>query len=99
MFFFSSRRRHTSCALVTGVQTCALPIFPKDVQFNTGTYVGPEQVRHRSYRPQVEPSDGAVERAVAMMAEAKRPIFYVGGGVINSGIGRASCRARVCTYV
>src|SRR3546814_15439628 len=27
-FFFSSRRRHTSCALVTGVQTCALPIFP-----------------------------------------------------------------------
>src|SRR3546814_10271175 len=28
-FFFSSRRRHTSCALVTGVQTCALPIFPQ----------------------------------------------------------------------
>src|SRR3546814_6001401 len=27
VFFFSSRRRHTSCALVTGVQTCALPIF------------------------------------------------------------------------
>src|SRR3546814_7213797 len=27
MFFFSSRRRHTSCALVTGVQTCALPIW------------------------------------------------------------------------
>src|SRR3546814_4551354 len=27
-FFFSSRRRHTSCALVTGVQTCALPILP-----------------------------------------------------------------------
>src|SRR3546814_15952111 len=28
-FFFSSRRRHTRCALVTGVQTCALPIFTK----------------------------------------------------------------------
>src|SRR3546814_986102 len=27
-FFFASRRRHTSCTLVTGVQTCALPIFP-----------------------------------------------------------------------
>src|SRR3546814_1923393 len=27
-FFFSSRRRHTRCALVTGVQTCALPILP-----------------------------------------------------------------------
>src|SRR3546814_5291598 len=28
-FFFSSRRRHTRCALVTGVQTCALPILPE----------------------------------------------------------------------
>src|SRR3546814_4969406 len=28
-FFFSSRRRHTRCALVTGVQTCALPIFKR----------------------------------------------------------------------
>src|SRR3546814_6042807 len=28
LFFFSSRRRHTRCALVTGVQTCALPISP-----------------------------------------------------------------------
>src|SRR3546814_2116943 len=31
LFFFSSRRRHTRCALVTGVQTCALPIFPAQV--------------------------------------------------------------------
>src|SRR3546814_2285701 len=31
-FFFSSRRRHTRCALVTGVQTCALPISPKGVR-------------------------------------------------------------------
>src|SRR3546814_9794014 len=29
VFFFSSRRRHTRCALVTGVQTCALPIYPR----------------------------------------------------------------------
>src|SRR3546814_4844012 len=28
VFFYSSRRRHTMCALVTGVQTCALPIYP-----------------------------------------------------------------------
>src|SRR3546814_17194265 len=34
VFFFSSRRRHTRCALVTGVQTCALPIFP--LQHRTG---------------------------------------------------------------
>src|SRR3546814_9206248 len=31
LFFFSSRRRHTICALVTGVQTCALPISPTAV--------------------------------------------------------------------
>src|SRR3546814_6417477 len=33
-FFFSSRRRHTRCALVTGVQTCALPIFIKLIPEN-----------------------------------------------------------------
>src|SRR3546814_8010595 len=31
-FFFSSRRRHTRCALVTGVQTCALPIYARHVR-------------------------------------------------------------------
>src|SRR3546814_9550560 len=36
MFFFSSRRRHTICALVTGVQTCALPI---SLRFNEVNYV------------------------------------------------------------
>src|SRR3546814_6803116 len=30
-FFFSSRRRHTRCALVTGVQTCALPISLQEI--------------------------------------------------------------------
>src|SRR3546814_2579563 len=33
-FFFSSRRRHTRCALVTGVQTCALPIFDSTTNTN-----------------------------------------------------------------
>src|SRR3546814_10519401 len=33
-FFFSSRRRHTRCALVTGVQTCALPILPADADLD-----------------------------------------------------------------
>src|SRR3546814_9051489 len=33
MFFFSSRKRHTRCALVTGVQTCALPILPNTKLF------------------------------------------------------------------
>src|SRR3546814_6693451 len=37
LFFFSSRRRHTRCALVTGVQTCALPIYPETVPQLKGT--------------------------------------------------------------
>src|SRR3546814_1803469 len=37
VFFFSSRRRHTRCALVTGVQTCALPIFPYGLISRGGT--------------------------------------------------------------
>src|SRR3546814_896337 len=41
-FFFSSRRRHTRCALVTGVQTCALPIFcHSDVHFARGEWGDP----------------------------------------------------------
>src|SRR3546814_4957420 len=44
LFFFSSRRRHTSCALVTGVQTCALPIlFPR----KWGRPWAAPKVRHR----------------------------------------------------
>src|SRR3546814_16216633 len=39
-FFFSSRRRHTRCALVTGVQTCALPIFGADRTDQDFTAIG-----------------------------------------------------------
>src|SRR3546814_4202416 len=43
-FFFSSRRRHTRCALVTGVQTCALPIFHTDTgSFNLRVDLPTEQ--------------------------------------------------------
>src|SRR3546814_13555803 len=35
VFVFSSRRRHTRCALVTGVQTCALPIFTQPIRYGT----------------------------------------------------------------
>src|SRR3546814_8700754 len=39
-FFFSSRRRHTICALVTGVQTCALPISPRSIAAKCFSRVG-----------------------------------------------------------
>src|SRR3546814_2380096 len=47
VFFFSSRRRHTRCALVTGVQTCALPILPTPASTNN------ESLEHitRSFNP------------------------------------------------
>ena len=58
---------------------------PKDIQFKKGPYVGPANVTHRTYRPKSEPDPKAIEQAVAMMAGAKRPIFYTGGGIINAG--------------
>ncbi|MEZ5818485.1 MAG: acetolactate synthase 3 large subunit [Hyphomicrobiaceae bacterium] len=60
---------------------------PKDVQFATGTYVGPSTatMAHKSYRPRMKAEASAIEAAVDVMAKAKRPVFYTGGGVINSG--------------
>jgi acetolactate synthase-1/2/3 large subunit len=60
---------------------------PKDVQFATGTYAGPGdiQIAHKSYRPKLKADQPALQKAVEAMASAKRPIFYTGGGVINSG--------------
>src|SRR4051794_22303204 len=58
---------------------------PKDVQFAEGVYVPPAEVKHKTYRPQVKADLSLVEQAVELIANAKRPIFYTGGGVINSG--------------
>ena len=58
---------------------------PKDVQFATGNYVGPSNIAHKTYRPKVKPEQAAVRTAVDLMAKAKKPVFYTGGGVINSG--------------
>ncbi|KAA0598268.1 acetolactate synthase-1/2/3 large subunit [Azospirillum lipoferum] len=58
---------------------------PKDVQFADGTYVPPAEVKHKTYRPQVKPEMARIEEAVDLIANAKRPVFYTGGGVINAG--------------
>ncbi len=58
---------------------------PKDVQFAKASYSGPNNVAHKTYRPRVKGDQGAIREAVELMANAKRPIFYTGGGVINSG--------------
>ncbi len=58
---------------------------PKDIQFAKGPYRSPGHIRHRTYRPKLDPDQVAIEEAVKMMAAAKRPVFYTGGGIINSG--------------
>jgi acetolactate synthase-1/2/3 large subunit len=58
---------------------------PKDVQQLKAVYVEPDEVQHRSYRPQTRPEQALIEQAVELFAKAKRPMIYSGGGVINSG--------------
>jgi acetolactate synthase-1/2/3 large subunit len=58
---------------------------PKDVQVETGAYTGSPKTRHRSYQPQVKGDLAAIKQAVELIASARKPVFYTGGGVINSG--------------
>jgi acetolactate synthase-1/2/3 large subunit len=58
---------------------------PKDVQFARGMYVGPENIQHKTYQPRLKGDPEKIRTAVEMLAKAKRPVFYTGGGVINSG--------------
>src|SRR3546814_14975587 len=106
VFFFSSRRRHTRCALVTGVQTCALPIY-------TCQQVGGKRRRARlvaleDLAAKVCPA-GDLADAVAFI---ELLISGIAVGLEKAGerselalrmdaaeLGRASCRERVCQYV
>jgi acetolactate synthase I/II/III large subunit len=58
---------------------------PKDVQFAKGKYVGPEGIIVKSYQPKTSPTEKAIAAAIALIATAKKPLLYTGGGVINSG--------------
>src|SRR3546814_10569563 len=86
--FFSSRRRHTRCALVTGVQTCALPI----------SHLGSLASLKRSLSARGrggnrgEKSDGGSEAQIKGLGASRHIDF-------GTEIGRASCRERVCQYV
>src|SRR3546814_7726113 len=115
MCFFASRRRHTSCALVSGVQTCALPIFADKVLmpgFVEGhshimeggiwpyTYVG--------YFDRVSP-EGVTVAGLRSIDEVVARLRAVSDAMTDPDellfawgfdqIGRASCRERVCQYV
>src|SRR3546814_7292303 len=95
-FFFSSRRRHTRCALVTGVQTCALPIFTvlavpvwrtRGKLSHALVAIG---IRSTLKRPALKTLPDALVAAAAQLSN------QLGGGI---EIGRASWRERVCKYV
>jgi len=58
---------------------------PKDVQFASGDYVTPSKARTHHYQPQVKGDIEGITDLVAAIEKARRPIFYTGGGVINSG--------------
>ena len=59
---------------------------PKDVQFAKAPYYSPKNARKRhSYKPRTEPRPDTIEDAIDLIAGAKKPVFYTGGGVINSG--------------
>ncbi|OKP78022.1 acetolactate synthase 3 large subunit [Ensifer adhaerens] len=59
---------------------------PKDVQFATGTYTPPSAVpTQKSYQPKKQGDLKKIEEAVELMRNARQPIIYSGGGVINSG--------------
>src|SRR3546814_16195041 len=109
IFFFSSRRRHTRCALVTGVQTCALPISER----NEGNLVA---ARRRGVRlieaDEIELVENILCRGQLFGDEVLcrlPPIFKSPLAALEQAverwdgrrpqIGRASCRERVCQYV
>lgn len=58
---------------------------PKDVQVATARYQAPGAIQHKTYRPQTQPDAARIQEAVDMLAAAERPVFYTGGGIINSG--------------
>ncbi|MFT8718107.1 biosynthetic-type acetolactate synthase large subunit [Acetobacter sp.] len=58
---------------------------PKNITVGPAHYAPPSRTPRASYQPRTEPDRKAVARAVAAMKSAKRPLFYVGGGVINAG--------------
>ncbi|MDG6094889.1 biosynthetic-type acetolactate synthase large subunit [Acetobacter sp. AN02] len=58
---------------------------PKNITVGDAPYLPPARNGRRSYQPQTEPDPAVIREAVAAMKGAKRPLFYVGGGVINAG--------------
>src|SRR3546814_2363144 len=96
-FFFSSRRRHTRCALVTGVQTCALPISARSL---LDTYLG-AHTGQRVLNGLIKRGDGEDIPAVIWYCDLRGSTALADTlpRADYLEIGRASCRERVCQSV
>src|SRR3546814_8051033 len=109
LFFFSSRSRHTRCALVTGVQTCALPISYGNLRdFIARVIFGVlDLFFDLTQREFVEHDVTALESATPVVLEALTALHCLRNDIQATAstsqkkrkIGRASCRERVCQYV
>src|SRR3546814_10546189 len=97
MFFFSSRRRHTRCALVTGVQTCALPISDDSMALSIlRTHAESSMTRTRIFPL----TSCSLEKLHFTGNRIGLELVQVAALAHHDGeIGRASCRERVCQYV
>lgn len=58
---------------------------PKDVLMKEGEYIPATRIKHKTYKPQVKGDRSAIEQAIELIATARKPVFYTGGGVVNSG--------------
>src|SRR3546814_9148629 len=108
-FFFSSRRRHTRCALVTGVQTCALPIsvsmphWPESVMMVLETADNNGQavlMTHRHPHPCTDPHHH-VDDADAFVREVERACAERGLSSEERRVGKecvSTCRSRWSPY-
>src|SRR3546814_12041400 len=113
-FFCSSRRRHTRCALVTGVQTCALPVVIGELHYATRAkqgFSGEHLMRAKLFALSLA---GVIAGMGSAHAATDINFWHSMPGALgervnglvdefnqsqSDSIGQASCRARVCTYV
>src|SRR3546814_3137887 len=108
-FFFSSRRRHTICALVTGVQTCALPICRNLLGHEADLAARRTKVRDDIVAGRVHAAAARIDEtagdadqrglAGAIGAEQREDLAALDLQAYVLEIGSASCRERVGQYV
>src|SRR3546814_8776191 len=84
MFFFSSRRRHTRCALVTGVQTCALPIYDRRVVGGLTRDGSREHVHHQLLHRFI------TGKRIIIMRGQEGQVVLAAVGVYDDGCGKTA---------